>query len=611
MFFYLRASFPLDHPLKVVELEKSQQLPRLADNTLYVQAGLQKLERLSTPGGELLVLGDPVWERSRFSPQKLSPGPGRFSQQYLYKMLRGHYYWFFRHRTGCYCGSSFGAIFPVYYSLDDGFVALSSASFVLAEQVEAKTPDTRNLLERLLFNYPFFDSTWWKEIRLLTAHRFLSLSKDGAQVGGTFDLRHYMDTPQDASRRSLRQLGALFEEEAGLFFPAEHFAVSLTGGFDGRTLVAAARRAGRQFLTYSFGRKDSWDITFPEAITQKLAIPYLPIYLEQDYLETSYLDSSFSFMNLTEYNGNLGRPHYHHAARLLSSRVKYILTGNFGSELFRALHLPGVMMSECLIRYFAARDDSWKDFLQEAVAAWDKDFFREDAQSLIADLEDYRAEMSGWEPNARLYFFVINDLFRKYFGPELIMQSRYLNNRTPFLSLPFLQALNRTAWSGLHSQLFEKRKIKRMKGQLFYASFLRMTDRALYRMPTSKGYSPADVLEPWRLPALAARFLLRKMKEKDTQRDGQAGNAGFKLFHRRLLEAVPKDGLPLFMQKLLAGSSADISHGEKMEWWIKFYSITLGWQQAHTGIQAKALSHQHSQTQTLTYGKDPAGHSEE
>lgn len=282
-------------------------------------------------------------------------------------------------------------------------------------------------------------------------------------------------------------------------------------------------------------------------------------------------------MKLTEYNGNYGRPHYQYAAKALGQQVDYLVTGNFGSELFRALHQPGVMMSENLIRIFSSSDDSWKDHLRRPQPDWDIAFFQNELDALIDQIERYLQPMQGWDANQRFYHFVFNEIFRKYFGPELIMQSNYLNNRTPFLSLPFFRALNETAWSGVHARLFEKVKSKRLKGQLFYAAFIRHTDPQLYRLPTSKGYSPADVLESWRLPRLLTGVLWQKFAKRP-EHDTNAVDAFFQYNQAQLLHLIkPETDVILHGVGLV---NRITQQNGNLEQAIKYLSIAAGWMAA-------------------------------
>ncbi len=577
MFFFLKYPFSNAANVSVTQADNTALPTDPTPGTLYIRKGAQRLEELEMPdGGKLLMLGDPIFEKTKSLISAISPAPGTFNERAIYEDIRGHFYWFLIHSNGLRCGTSFGAVFPAYYCLQGNSISVSSSSFFLAEQLDSPVRNRRNLLERLLFNYPFFNSTWWKGIQLLDTHRYLDLTAGAATVAGDFELQSIFGQPEMGDRDSLHHLAEVFQEEASLFFPEEPFAISMTGGFDGRTLVAAARKAGKDFFTYSFGRQGNSDVTFPMKQTRKLGLTYFPIFLDEHYVENESLKSARSFMALTGFNGNYGRPHYEYAARMLSEKTRYLLTGNFGSELFRALHLPGVMMSKCLIEIFAASDASWKDFLKKTTATWDEVFFKNELDALIADLEIYLQRMQGWEANHRFYHFVFSEISRKYFGPELVMQSHYLRNRTPFLNLRFFRELNRTDWSGVHSRLFEKNKGKRMKGQMFYASFLRKTNRELYHMPTNKGYTPADVLEPWHLPLLLGKVGYRKFF-KSEEIDDHSVEAFFKMHHPALLKEMPDESI---FQEHLDHSRSVIPKENDLETWIKFYSIAAGWEAA-------------------------------
>jgi asparagine synthase (glutamine-hydrolysing) len=529
MFFFFESRFTHITPsLQLYEAGLPEPIPA---GTLHIQPGVQQLVRLELPdGAQLLLLGDPVFRPEEVQQADLLSLEGRLDLLHIYNLIRGHYNWFYLGREAFSCGNSFGALFPVYYQLVKGGVRISSSAFFLANRSEQTSPDRRYLLERLLFNYPLFGNTQFEGIRLLDAHSQLRITDAGMRVEKNFAIEQHFGSGRDGSRDAMARITGLFREESRLFLPDAPFAVSFTGGFDGRTLLAAARNAGRtDYFAYSFGMPEESDVRFPAAQASKLHIPYQAIYLDEAYVRDHALESAWAFLRLSGYNGNFGRPHYHYAAQLLSKQTGYLLTGNFGSELFRALHQPGVMMSEALIRIFSTPDATWKDYLRSQAAG----VFREEMEALIGDLERFFDNMHGLSANERFYVFVFEEIFRKYFGPELVMQSHYLRNRTPYLSLPFFRTLNDTVWSGVHARLFEKQKARRLKGQIFYAAFLSKTDAQLYRLPTNKGYSPADVLETRRRPLLLGKVLLHKLFRRENG-DSNAMQAWFER-HRDML----------------------------------------------------------------------------
>lgn len=579
MFFYLKydpLALSQDVAIEVCE----DRLPAVLSNQkLYLQKGAQFLFRKPLSNGEFVLFGDPVFPATTVDWATFIRSNEEIDQDALFQTIRGHYYWFYLRPGGCSCGASLGAIYPVYYHQSGSEWLFSSASFFLAKSIGEVSLNKKNLLERLLFNYPFFNSTWWNEIQLLASHRYLQIKKGKLSVAGDFEVSRYFGKVEDTSKKSLLGLAKVFQEETTLFFPDAPFGISLTGGFDGRTLVAAARKAGRSFSTYSFGRPESTDISFPAQQAPKLNIPYQPIYLDENYLKDLSLGAADDFMSLSEYNGNLGRPHYAYAARELSKEVDFILTGNFGSELFRALHNPGVMISQSLIDVFGAKDDSWKDRLKASTEQWDAHYFSEALDELVEEMDQYLQARKNMDPNHRFYQFVYNDLFRKYFGPELQMQSHFFNNRTPYLSLHLMQALNRTIWSGVHARLFEQQKSKRMKGQMFYSAFIRYADKKMYHMTTNKAYTPADVLEPWRLPFLVAKILIRKYA-KPAEDNENATEDFFQLHYETLATKIRMAEMPTFMKRNMEASLQEIPSGKSLTHWIKFYSIMEGFHAA-------------------------------
>lgn len=580
MFFYLKYRFGNGIGFQVIKNGHAVPTENPLPDSLYLDAGRQQLFDFRLKTGRLILLGDPVWEGEAFPLGILFSKKGTLDQEKLYEEIRGHYYWFHLREGRLNCGASFGAILPVYYRMERGQCTVCSSSFYLAEKTGASENDNRNFLERLLFNYPLFNSTWWENISLLGTHRYLGFSPEGCKVAGDFRTDQHFNELEDHSRKSLDRLAQLFEKEVGLFLPDSPFAISLTGGFDGRTLVALARKKGKDFLTFCYGTPgNSSDLAFSTSISGKLNLPHLPVTLDEKYLAEAAFLSAKNFMQLTEFNGNFGRPHYDYEARLLSEKVTHMLTGNFGSELFRALHSSGSVMTDCLVDIFSAKDDSWKDRLQLATHAWSPELFENETDGLIADIGKYLEGMAGLDPNHRFYRFVFDEIFRKYFGPEIVMQSHYLSNRTPYLSLRFLQELTRTKWAGIHSRIYEKNLIKRRKGQVFYANFLKKTDSDLYRLPTNNGYSPADVLEPWRLPRLLSGVFSKKYLKK-REVDSNSTRAFFYQNHRQLATGILDGSDHPMIENLIKQSLNEIPARRNLPRWIKFYSITAGWRAA-------------------------------
>ena len=503
--------------------------------SMRMEHGCQDLLSWDLASGERIqLLGDPVPRDPTALPQSLISAQGRIDLEKLYDLVPGHYYWFHWRGDSLECGSSFCGILPVYHSTVDGRLDISSSSGHIARTRRLTADDEGHRLERDLFNYPLFGRTPWKGIRLLPTHTRLVVRGMSATVEKGFAVEAHFGDGQRSSTADMQELISTFDTECSLLLPESGFALSFTGGFDGRTLLGAALKLGRSgFRTYGFGKPGESDIALPEKQARELGVPYTAIQLDERYVTEHALRSAIAFMELSDFNGNLGRPHYHYAAERLSGECTHLVTGNFGSELFRSMHAPGAMMTPHLMSIFTGGQEWRKPALELGG--------HQVGNELLAHVDAYLATAAGLTSAQRFYRFVFEELFRKYFGPEITVQSHFLRNRTPFLSLRFLKALHRTTWAGVHARLFESDKLRRMKGQVFYAAYLKHAHPRLYRMRTNKGYAPPDVLERWRWPLLLTSFMRRRLAGPERV-DSNSIEAFFKQHQQALLDRY---GLPV------------------------------------------------------------------
>ena len=471
----------------------------------------------------------------------------------------GHFYCFFhdKKRDILYILTGFSGILPVYYAQASGrtYVASNVESISHAAGI-VPTISRRFVLEKLIFNYPLFHHTILEEIGLLPAHHFIQLS-DRMDVRRYFDVESLIHPDPMSSKRSLSMLSRFFQQRLERYWPDEKWALSFTGGFDGRALLASALNRELDFTAYAFGASQSPDLTLPRDQARTLDIPFLPIYLE----DPEYLDHSrqlgFHFVEQSGGMADMARAHYVYAARLLASKHRYLLTGNFGSELFRAMHLTGEMIALPVFQLFSGKDPEL--VLQEAMNApeyqcLNQEVFREDLRDLIQDLFHYKfLDGTKESTNQRFYSFVLEEVFRKYFGPEITMQYQYLINRTPFLDFQFVKNLFSSQLAGVYGDFYTHNPVKRKKGQLWYATLIKDMHKPLYRMKTGKGYAPRDVLTLNGNLFLAWNVLRKKLGRKGQADDSFLVRHAFDRNVRELGTVAFDEGLfnPFYLNGLM------------------------------------------------------------
>jgi hypothetical protein len=321
-------------------------------------------------------------------------------------------------------------------------------------------------------------------------------------------------------RKATNTISDLFIESCEKYFPEEKYASALTGGFDGRTLAACGLYKKRRFMTYSFGSKESVDVKIAESLSTKTGIEFIKINLDGNYLNNHSLNAGIDFINGSSGTASFARAHYLYATKILSEKTNYLVTGNFGSEVFRAAHNSGVTVSQNLHGLFNSKNYDSAINLLETSPEWDwinKQEFKHEWESLKEELKtlscfDYKyKEMTK---NQQFYIVVFEEVFRKYFGAEMVNQYKCFSNRTPFLDIDFLKGILGTGLAGVQSDFFTNNPLKRFKGQILYAHIINKTWPDFGSEMTDKGYKPGDLINLFGKLRIAGSFLSKRIKRK-------------------------------------------------------------------------------------------------
>jgi len=463
---------------------------------------------------EFLAWGDPISGDSFGKGLQSNPNP-----EYVVNNLSGNYCYVLadNNRGEITVGSSLFSILPVYYCVQNKRVTISGNVFDLGKHTGLKTVSASFVAESLLFNYPLHNTSLIEGISLLPSNSALVVGAGGHRIIKHTAIETWFTDDPESWRKSLSPMAETFLEAAGKYFPEEHYAASLTGGFDGRTLVAAGLYHNRDFTCYCIGSELSDDLLTAAHVAEGSGLKFIPVITDEKYALEQSLDFGLRFISGSSGVATFSRSHYILAASQLASETRYIITGNFGSEVFRAVHNPGVMISPALYDVFVSRspDEAMKKLAANRMTGLlDRTLF----QSLLPGLREsvealpcFDGKHIGLSRNQQFYIFVFEEIFRKYFGSEIVNEAPYVTNRTPFLDPFFLRKLLGTGLAGIHSEFFENNPLKRFKGQTLYATIIREAAPELGHFPTVKGYSPEDLLSlPGNLSIAASRIRKKK-----------------------------------------------------------------------------------------------------
>ncbi len=459
---------------------------------------------------EFIAWGDPISSndfRERFEKNS--------SPEFIVNNLYGHYYFTYLNKKSgdLLIGNSLFSILPLYYQNNFDKITISENALTLGRYTGSNKICNRFLLETILFNYPLFNSSILQDINLLPSNSCLLVKQGKLLIKKHNFIENFFDKKTVPWRKSIGIMSDKFLETVEKYLPSKHYSNALTGGFDGRTLVSAGLFYNKDFSTYSFGAETSKDVVIAEALSAKADLNFNKIGLGQEYATQKSLECGREFIMNSSGTATFARAHYLFAAKQLSKNNNQIITGNFGSEIFRAAHIAGVVISGNLFTLFNS-DSPQKAFRSvEASAEFcclNRAAFKEEWEWLkenILQLPSYNKHYSDFTKNQRFYVFVFEELFRKYFGAEMVNQFRYLKNRTPYLDIDFLKAIFKTELAGIHSSFFEHNPLKRYKGQALYAHIIKKTYPTFGEILTDKGYRPNDLINFFGKVSIAKSYL--------------------------------------------------------------------------------------------------------
>jgi hypothetical protein len=392
--------------------------------------------------------------------------------------------------------SMFGFL-PVYHTADFSSIASSPELIRDAENLPNNI-NKRFILESFLFNYPFLNTTVVNDVSLLDSFTAVTCDNGRVQTHRYFDICQWFTSKAVNGENKLPELATLFIDQMKQYFDVEKNSVTFTGGFDGRSIVAAGLSHGCSFETFSMGRPENEDVLNPLRNAQTLNIPYHFYDLGDEEYLASYNDMAVKMSNLSNgFNGFL-YAHFLYGIKKEARENKVLLTGYCGSELFRALHIQGAVTSQDLVLIFTEPDDEklkiqlWNSAKLSFIV---KSEFKQEFENLFEEIIAFRKNRNKFSSiNHFFYSYIYSEVFRKVFGSWSVAQFPDIKVRVPFLDFDFINELMKTDIAGCNNEFFIHNPFKRLKGQLLYAEIIRQSCPVLYCLYTEKGYRPCDLM---------------------------------------------------------------------------------------------------------------------
>lgn len=496
----------------------------------------------------------------------------------LVKALKGNYYGIILEKEKVHVFSCFLNLMPVFYSPRDRVVTSVFPAF--GELQLPLTVSERYIFEALLFNYPFFNHTIFNEVKLLSTHHLLSLDNHRAMETEFFNTRVLFTESPAKGKKVHDALADAFIRTVDDYIPGKGSVVTFTGGFDGRTIVSCALHLRKEFKTLAFGKAEDEDVHIPYENAKELGLEF--IHLESSdtlYITRQYSEDSIAITRASGgFNGFL-YPHFLYIARESAKHGGCLVTGCGGSELFRAAHNAGAVVSQALYDVLTIEGEAeLKNALLASpkIKILQKEVIENVIGGFMEDLVKYRRVLNEFETtNRKLYYFMHNETLRKLFGIWIYNQAKYINVRSPFLDYRFIEAVYRSDLAGAYNAFFTHNPIRRFKGHWLYSVIIGKTNRKIFNQKTGKGYPPKYILTPAGRLKLVIPFFKRRLIRRVTHEDidNLGILSGLNYFIKK---ANPINDLPWFDQEEvlnLINQSHNVINEADRDILLQFFSI--------------------------------------
>jgi len=455
---------------------------------------------LETSNSKQLAMGDVI--RNNIAVNSLSEHKGLF-----YLLTLTH-----QNKTLTIQSDEHGLL-PVYYFEQGNHLHISSSYVVLSSYLLTKTPNPDFYIEQAILYTQLNGLTYHKEIKRLGYGEIIEISNE-YKIKSTNRFYNYFTSTPKPFKTSINEIARKFIEISKHYIQ-EPCAISLTGGFDGRTITACAHYHDANFINFSYGRKGNGDVDNPIYIANKLGLTYKLIELEQAYLSSGYQECVESYI---KYSGGLNGfqfPQSLYYVQQLKADRKIIVTGYLGSEILaNAKNGDDEVCPQSVL-------DFLKTGINEANYAYSlsKTLIQlgivKDVTSITDTLHKLEAYFSSLPKflsiNQKLAVFSFENIYRNTFGVWIYSAMHLARIRVPFMDKEFFEEISKTHVSQFYRNFQENNPIKRIYGQMLYPVILNKTWPEINALASSKGYSPKNILTAsGRLKIALNRFLIRR-----------------------------------------------------------------------------------------------------
>lgn len=406
---------------------------------------------------------------------------------------------------------------PLFYSSAKNLYLVSThpESIVATGLVEGKTRFS-TALQFFAFNYVLNDDTLFKNVQSLPGGARLWLSPQGTSIEKYFKSASLITKPIYSYRDAVHLIQAELTHVIDKYTrDISTFSLSLTGGWDGRLILAMLRKKNVTINAYSHGTPVNPDVLIPQQIADQLGIRYTAYLLDDRYYEEKFFDYAVKTVEKSAGMRSLARAHYLFSVGSELVKSSYVLTGICGSNLMKGNIVPGPVTNANVLKLIYERDfgkcwafmeTSCLDKISNTISIpkeeWDS--FRH----LVSQVHTLYHQGDVLE--SRLYEFIFDLTERGYFGTEIMTYSDLGETLSPFIDIEFVKTLCMTPYFGAYQVVKKKNIFANWRNSLLYAHMINTSYPELGKIPSDKGVSLYDLSKVHRWPWVARQQIRKR-----------------------------------------------------------------------------------------------------
>ncbi len=408
----------------------------------------------------------------------------------------------------------------IYYSYSENQLLVSSSlsAFSHYSPEQFSKANIKSILEYYLFDFDLVDESFITGVKTLASATYIHSDSNGLKKDKYWSIFKSFANSEPIYNQydGIKEIEKLLKENLKLYLGnPDKTAFALTGGYDSRTNLALLNGNVDKNFFYSYGLKNSYDVTLAKKVAKKLDLNFKAFIMDKNYAKSFDEDAEIAIA-LGDGASEMNRANYVYVYKDLFNTYDQILTGLFGSELIkRPTSLGGYIDKN--VRDLLLTDNVDECYEQIIQKAKEENYFKPEIidkykEQILTDLKNNPFIVNKYEGARKFFFFITGVGNCKYFMKEIKTERPFVENLHPYLDIEFIELLMKTPYPWVYNWETKKSLLENLKIHKFYAYLIHRNNKKLSNIISTHAYKPKYLLRKIYLPFLIAQFVYYKRK---------------------------------------------------------------------------------------------------